>query len=186
MITYRTTGAWGSGKGSNLTAAEVDGNFHDLASRLEDLEGDPPAPNQIANITQSGNTITIHLEGGESFGPFTLPRPVQRPTLAKNVTATTLTPVVAEAMHYFRCSHAIGCAITIPANAAQAFLVDTELHFRQAGAGPLTFSGGIGVTLNVVEGYVAGTAVEGAVVTAKKVGTNEWDLFGLLAAETTA
>lgn len=39
-ITYRTAGAWGAGKGSNLTAAEADQNFYGLSvsdSRREEL-----------------------------------------------------------------------------------------------------------------------------------------------------
>ncbi|MBZ7921669.1 hypothetical protein LAC81_07725 [Ensifer adhaerens] len=183
-LTYRTSGAWGSGKGSNLTAAEIDGNTHELAERVAELEGSAPEPNQISNITQAGNTITIHLEDGSTFGPFILPRPVQRPTQAVDVTDDTLTPAVAQAMYYFRCAHGFGCEITIPANSTHAFLVDAELHFRQSDAGPLTFVAADGVTLNLIDGYSAATDRLGAVVTVKKVDTDTWDVFGLLAPET--
>ncbi|MEY9829824.1 hypothetical protein ABIA25_001639 [Sinorhizobium fredii] len=184
-IIYRTAGAWGAGKGSNLTPTEVDENFHDLDERVDALETDPPSPVEISNITQAGNTITVHMSDGSTFGPFTLPRPVQRPTETLNVSASTLTPTDAQTMFYFRCSHAVGCAVTIPNNSAEPFLVDAEIHFRQTGAGPITFAGAAGVTLNVPDGFLAETAVQGAVVTAKKVATNEWDLFGLLAEDVT-
>jgi len=184
-IIYRTTGAWGPGKGSNLTPSEVDENFYDHELRIADIEASPPEPNQIANIIQTGDTITIVMEDASTFGPFTLPRSMQRPTQTLAVSAATLTPTILQASFYFRCSHAVGCDVTIPNNTAQAFLVDAELHFRQTGAGGLSFTGGGGVTINVPDGYQAMTAVQGAVVTAKKVGTNEWDLFGLLEAETT-
>ena len=36
-ITYRTPGAWGPGKGANLTAAEVDGNFHGLSKDVRTI-----------------------------------------------------------------------------------------------------------------------------------------------------
>ena len=72
-IVYRTTGAWGSGKGSNLTPAEVDGNFHDLDGRLDTLEGSPPTPNNIANMTVTDGQLTITLDDATAFGPFTLP-----------------------------------------------------------------------------------------------------------------
>lgn len=186
VVIYRTAGAWGAGKGSNLDADEVDENFYGLDQRVVAIEENPPEPNQIANITQTGDTITIVMEDASTFGPFTLPRSMQRPTQTLAVSAATLTPTVEQASFYFRCTHAIGCEVTIPANAAQAFLVDAELHFRQTGAGAITFVPGSGVTLNVPDGYQAMTAVLGAVVTAKKVGTNEWDLFGLLEAEATA
>lgn len=185
VLVYRTAGAWGAGKGANLVPAEIDSNFWDHEQRIDTLETTPPEPNQISNITQTGNTITVHLQDGTSYGPFELPRPAQRPTQTLNVTAATLAPTTAQAMFYFRCSHASGCLVTIPNNTAQAFLVDTELHFRQAGANAVTFESDVGVTLNGLTGYLKKTAAQGAVVTAKKVGTNEWDLFGFLAEDTT-
>jgi hypothetical protein len=72
-VTYRTAGAWGAGKGSNLTAAEVDANFWDHEGRLDTLEGTPPAPNNIADITVSGSQMTITMDDASTFGPFTLP-----------------------------------------------------------------------------------------------------------------
>lgn len=184
-LTYRTAGPWGAGKGSNLTAAEIDGNTYDLDQRVDALETTPPEPNEIVNITQSGDTITVHMADGTTFGPFTLPRPVLRPTVTTAVSAATLTPTTSQTGYYFRCSHAVGCAVTVPNNSAQAFLVDTEIHFRQVGAGPVSFAAAAGVTINGIDGYLKETARQGAVVTLKKVGTNEWDLFGLLAEDTT-
>lgn len=73
MIIYRTTGPWGAGKGSNLTAPEVDGNFHDLTQRIADVEDNPPTPISIADITMVGSQIFITLTNGEEFGPFNVP-----------------------------------------------------------------------------------------------------------------
>jgi len=115
-----------------------------------------------------------------------LPRSMQRPTQTLAVTGTTLAPTIAQASFYFRCTNAAGCAVEIPNDTDEAFLVDAEIHFRQCGAGGLEFSGGVGVTLNYPEGFLPSTNTLGAVVTAKKVATNSWDLFGLLAQETTA
>jgi hypothetical protein len=186
MTIYRTSGAWGAGKGSNLTPAEVDENFYGHEQRIDDLESSPTEPNQIANIIQTGDTITIVMEDATTFGPFTLPRSMQRPTQTLAVTGTTLAPTIAQASFYFRCTNAAGCAVEIPNNTDVAFLVDAEIHFRQCGAGGLEFSGGVGVTLNYPEGFLPSTNTLGAVVTAKKVAANSWDLFGLLAQETTA
>lgn len=72
-ITYRTAGAWGPGKGANLTAAEVDGNFHGLATRLAVVETNPAQPAQIETITSSGAALTITLDNGEVFGPLPVP-----------------------------------------------------------------------------------------------------------------
>jgi hypothetical protein len=72
-LTFRTNGAWGSGKGSNLTATEVDENFWELYQRIVALESNPPDPNSVTNITVTGTTIRIFLTDGTVFGPFQLP-----------------------------------------------------------------------------------------------------------------
>lgn len=75
-ITYRTTNLslWGTGKGSNLTAAETDENFYNLSQAIQDiLDGTDNGVVGIANITQTGSQLTIHLEDGRSLGPYNMP-----------------------------------------------------------------------------------------------------------------
>jgi hypothetical protein len=72
-IAYRTPGAWGPGKGANLTAAEVDGNFHGLATRLVAVETNPAQPAQIEAITSSGSALTITMDNGDVYGPLPVP-----------------------------------------------------------------------------------------------------------------
>jgi len=72
-LTYRTTGSWGAGKGSNLTASEIDNNFWELVSRIVTLEGAPLDPVSITDITVAGTNLTIHLTDGTTRGPFALP-----------------------------------------------------------------------------------------------------------------
>jgi hypothetical protein len=72
-ITFRTLGAWGAGKGTNLEASEVDNNFWSLAEAIIALQNNPPLPNGIASITVSGTQMTITLTDGTVMGPFTLP-----------------------------------------------------------------------------------------------------------------
>jgi len=177
MITFRTAGAWGAGKGSNLTPAEVDENFHDLDGRVTEIEDNPPSPNQIADITQDGNQITIVMDDASTFGPFTLPRSLSRPSITTVVTEIVLTPDTTQIGCYFRCTHNSGCEVTI-SDVPSAFPVDSELYFRQAGDEKLSFAPGVGGTLNVPDGYNAFSAGKGAVVIAKKVDTLTWDLFG--------
>lgn len=74
MIIYRTDGAWGSGLGSNLSAAQVDGNFYDLDQRVATIEAGVAATvNQIASISVVGSQMLITMEDASTFGPFTLP-----------------------------------------------------------------------------------------------------------------
>lgn len=77
QLTYRTTDVlrWGSGNGGSLSWAQQDENQANLETRVWTLENDPPTAIGISNITQSGNTITVWLSNGSSFGPFSLPLP---------------------------------------------------------------------------------------------------------------
>lgn len=70
---YRTNGAWGVGLGVNLTPAQVDGNFYELRSDLDDVIANPPTPNNIASIAVSGTAMTITLDDATELGPFPLP-----------------------------------------------------------------------------------------------------------------
>lgn len=72
-ITYRTSGTWGAGKGSNLTATEIDTNFYGLDQRITSIESNPIEPKQIANIIVSANQMSIYLNDATQYGPFTLP-----------------------------------------------------------------------------------------------------------------
>lgn len=76
--TFRTSGAWGAGKGSNLTPAEVDNNFYDKETRIAALEGAGVGVG-IDTITVSGNQMTITLTDSSVQGPFTLPTAAWQP-----------------------------------------------------------------------------------------------------------
>ena len=72
-IIYRTAGAWGAGKGADLTAAEVDGNFYDHEGRIAELEENPPQAVSIVSIDVTGNQMTVQLSDSTELGPFTIP-----------------------------------------------------------------------------------------------------------------
>lgn len=233
---YRTDGAWGTGKGGNLTPAEVDGNFYELDQRVESLEENPPAPAEIDTIALVGTQLTITLTDARVFGPFTLPRATfryrgdfvgltayfandfisvpgdgiymvlvnhtseasfdadreisseavylllyQEPrSQVVAVAGATFDPDLSHVWAYCRCAGT--CEVFIPTNADMAFPVGTEIHFRQL-VGAVSFTPEVGVTLNVPDGFLGETAQAGAVATIKKVATNEWDVFGWLAAD---
>ena len=73
MIIYRTSGPWGAGTGANLFAAQVDGNFHDVATRVKFLELNPKEPIQITSFDTLGGSLYIHMLDGSVQGPLTLP-----------------------------------------------------------------------------------------------------------------
>lgn len=66
-LTFRTTDGsrWGAGKGSNLSATEVDLNFWELLQLIQALP-DLPDLVEISNITASGSQMTIHLSDGST------------------------------------------------------------------------------------------------------------------------
>jgi len=73
-IIYRTDGAWGTGKGANLTAAEVDGNFDDLDTRVTSIEDNPPvAISPVDFEITNGNQLYVHMSDYSVLGPYTLP-----------------------------------------------------------------------------------------------------------------
>ncbi len=94
---------------------------------------------------------------------------------------TDYTLVLDDAGHYIRSTGTAtaGVVITIPANDTVPFPVDTEISFCQRGD-QITFVTTSGVTLNYPLDANPTTALVGAVVTLKKVATDEWDLFGRL------
>lgn len=73
MPTYRTAGAWGAGKGSNLTPAEVDENFYELRTDVDDLIANPPTADGISSVSQSGFNLTFHTTLGNTLGPIVMP-----------------------------------------------------------------------------------------------------------------
>lgn len=72
-LTFRTTGVWGSGKGSNLSATEGDDNIWTLHSRILELEENPPTPIGIHHFEVEGTLLTIVTTDGTEHGPFVLP-----------------------------------------------------------------------------------------------------------------
>jgi len=72
-IIYRTAGAWGSGQGTNLSAAQVDGNFFDLATRVTTIEGGGLNAPTISSFTIVGTNLFVNMSDSTVLGPYTLP-----------------------------------------------------------------------------------------------------------------
>jgi hypothetical protein len=91
-------------------------------------------------------------------------------------TGTSYTTVLGDANSYIRFTNASPVTVTIPANAAVAYPVGTELTFEQAGAGALTIAGP-GVTLNS-RGSDLTAAGQFSVLMVKKTATDTWTVTG--------
>jgi hypothetical protein len=96
-------------------------------------------------------------------------------------TGSTFHPTLADAFTYNRFTNAFGCTVTIPPNASVAFPMATEINFRQAATGNVTITASSPVLLHVEIGFLSETADQGATVTIKKIGVDEWDVIGRLA-----
>lgn len=72
-VNFVTSGAWGEGLGTLLSAAQIDHNFFHILSRVVTLEGSLPSPASIADLTIDGVTFRLHLTNGDVLGPYQLP-----------------------------------------------------------------------------------------------------------------
>lgn len=81
---------------------------------------------------------------------------------------------LSEAGAYIRYTGSTAITATVPASTTADFPTGTIITIRQAGAGVVTVSGTIGVTLN---GY-ANTAGQNKSLQIIKVGNDTWDIVG--------
>lgn len=72
-ITYRTTdlGQWGTGLGSNLTAAQIDENFWTLYNLIQSSSATTGVG--VASASVNDSQLSFTLTDGTILGPFTLP-----------------------------------------------------------------------------------------------------------------
>lgn len=73
--TYRTTdlAKWGTGKGSDLSPAEVDDNFWTAIQRIVALEARPEPAAAIDHFEVSGTSFYVVLTDATVLGPYELP-----------------------------------------------------------------------------------------------------------------
>lgn len=77
-IIYVTTGAWGTGTGTPNSAAQVDGNFHDVDQRVVGLTADMAEGKRIDHVEYTTNSMTFHYTDGTSD---VIPLPIATLTL---------------------------------------------------------------------------------------------------------
>lgn len=68
MLTYVTSGAWGSGTGTQNSAAQVDANFYTVVQRIADVVADVAEGKRIADdgVTTTNNSITFEFTDGST------------------------------------------------------------------------------------------------------------------------
>lgn len=99
------------------------------------------------------------------------------------VTTNTYAPEVGVDGRWFYCTHASGCAVSLPSDATEPFPTGTMLTFEQGDTdSAVTFAAGSGATLRCPPSLTAATAEQYAVVQAHKRAANTWIIYGNLAA----
>jgi hypothetical protein len=160
---WRDAGAWAAGRqyyANDVVTIAGDGIYHVLVDHVSDNEFDSAA------INTSGALYSLLIQ-------------VPNPAPIVTVTAASLILTSDHANSYVRCLNASGTIVYIEAG---TFDAPTEIHFRQASSGPITFAyGSSGTLINVPAGYDMATNAVGATLTLKCVGDNEFDIFGNLA-----
>lgn len=94
----------------------------------------------------------------------------------KTIAGTTYSLILVDALSYIRFTSSSAVSCTVPLNADVNFGIGHQINIVQAGAGQVTLSGDVGVTINTSETRT--TRKQGSLVTLVKVGTDEWDLIG--------
>ncbi len=144
-------------------------------------EGTPYSRNRYLVTFAHTSDLTFdpaEATGGNDFYALMMPSELSR---SQEITTTTFDPVLIDSQSYNRCTHVTGCTVTIPEDGTVDFPIDTELHFRQCTVGQVEFVGeSTGVTIDYPLDANPLTGITGAVCTIKKIGANEWDLFGRL------
>ncbi len=90
---------------------------------------------------------------------------------------TSYTAVLGDAAGYIQFTNGAAVAFTIPPNSSVAFPIGTVITIEQNGAGVVTITAGVGVTLRS-RGSLVATGGQYAVAQIKKVATDTWTIIG--------
>jgi hypothetical protein len=133
------------------------------------IGGSTPAAGAFTTLSASGNTTL----DGTAIAKQGMPIVTEA--------GTTKTFALTDIGAYVRTTSGSAVTITVPANSSVAFPTGTEIVVFQAGAGQVTFAAAGGVTINSKDSNLKITGQYSS-ATLKKIGTDEWDMIGDLAA----
>jgi hypothetical protein len=142
----------------------------------------------FAHTSQSTFDPTANDGLGHNYYALILPK---ESVWGQTISAATYTTVLTDANTYMRFTSPTGCIVTI--DPSVDYPAWTEMHFHDecdigitAGIGGLTIEAPTPGAINPVSGYQFTTATMGGTFTVKQVSDSKvWDIFGLLALETT-
>lgn len=104
---------------------------------------------------------------------------VSGPTVIVDAT-TSRALAVSDSQNYIRMTAATAIAVSVPTQAHVPWGENTTVAIEQAGAGEVTITGEVGVTINIAASFVNKSAERYSVMQLIRVGLNEWTLTGAL------
>jgi hypothetical protein len=126
--------------------------------------------------------------GGNYYGKlfdFSSAASVLRQATTKTESGTTHTISAFDPGALWLCTNAAGCVVAIPDDGSYNAPIDTEVSFRQSGAGAVVIDHPTSVSYNSgVTGFEPSTFDEGSVITIKKTAANTWIGWGRFAEPT--
>jgi hypothetical protein len=156
--------------GLTANTADINGGTIDGATINDSsIGGTTPAAGAFTTLAASGNTTL----DGTAIAKQGMPIVTEA--------GTTKTFALTDIGAYVRTTSGSAVTITVPANTSVAFPTGTEIVVFQAGAGQVTFAAAGGVTINSKDSNLKITGQYSS-ATLKKIGTDEWDMIGDLAA----
>lgn len=175
--------------GNITVSGTVDGR--DVASDGTKLDGIEASADvtDTTNVTAAGALMDSELtniadvkalEVGTTVQAYDLVLDELASQTVTNDATTTRTLALTDANDYIRFTSASDTTLTVPLNSSVAFPTGTRIDFSRMGVGNVTVAATGGVTINKAEGLKIAAQYKAA--TLVKVATDEWDLFGALAA----
>ncbi len=136
--------------------------------------------NAIINVgtTSAANSLVTQQDLADLEGNISA-SPVLNTIADRQIFTSTSDDIAADITHaqgYIRFTGATPASYTV--STGLGLLEGTEIHVRQAGAGVITIVANVGVTINPPATGTLILAGDGATVTLKYVGSEEFDLMG--------
>jgi len=126
-------------------------------------------------ISHSGGATVKHVFVSEALNAFEAGLNETIPLNAQ--TGTTYTLVAGDAGELVTLSNASAITLTVPTNASVPFAIGTQITIAQSGAGQVTISPAVGVTVSAAD-TATKLRTQWSAATLIKTNTNNWILIG--------
>lgn len=150
--------------------------------RAPDTLANRPAATAVpaGTLYSATDTALIYRSDGTTWSTWAVLSSGARTINAQTGTSYTLALTDATNTKFLTLSNATAVTLTVPTNATVAFPIGSIIALAQLGAGQVTISPAVGVTVNAVPGLKI--AAQYGVAELLKTGTDTWLAYGRLSA----